>query len=254
MSVDEKISAGRAQLVAALTDIQAALRTERSRRRAGLVRQRHELRRMIDDGYIYSSQAGQDWVIDLGMAGAEGGTFVDVGGYDGVRGSNTLFLEQQRGWTGLLVEPVPAQRLRAERARKCPCLPFAVGPENGTAQFIAVTEGFTQMSGLADSYDPGLLMQVRGDPRHKEELVTVETRTLSSILADNNLMNPDFISLDIEGGEKSVLRSFPFDRHRVQFWAIENNTTDPEIGQIMRANGYTLIEFCGPDDVYRLAT
>ena len=96
-----------------------------------------------------------------------------------------------------------------------------------------------------------MLQTVRDDPRHDEELVTVETRTLSRILTESGIPHPDFISLDIEGGEAAVLKAFPFDQHRVAFWSIENNSKTTEIADIMRANDYDLIEFAGPDELYR---
>jgi hypothetical protein len=107
------------------------------------------------------------------------------------------------------------------------------------------------MSGLAGSYDAGLLAQVRADPRHKERSIRVETRTLSRLLTEAGLPDPDFVSLDIEGGEEAALSAFPFDRHRVGVWAIENNTATPALGGIMRAAGYDLVEFCGPDELWR---
>jgi FkbM family methyltransferase len=207
---------------------------------------------MLDPAFPFASQAGQDAVVDALFRGKEGGTFADIGGFDGVKGSNTLFFEQRRGWTGLLVEPVPEQRAKAARARRCPCLPFAVAAEDGEADFIAVRAGFTQMSGLAGSYDPHLLARVRADPRHREAALRVETRTLSRLLTEAGLPHPDFVSLDVEGGEEAALRAFPFERHRVGAWAIENNGGGAGIGRIMRAAGYDLVEFCGPDEVWRL--
>ena len=97
---------------------------------------------------------------------------------------------------------------------------------------------------------PVLLARIRADPRHVEETITVKTRTLSSILTESGIINPDFVSLDIEGGELAALQSFPFDQHRVGAWAVENNTGSPEIAEIMRKNDYNLVEFCGPDEVY----
>ncbi|ESO03313.1 hypothetical protein HELRODRAFT_173599 [Helobdella robusta] len=35
------------------------------------------------------------------------GFFVEAGGFDGETASNTLFLEVERNWTGLLIEPDP---------------------------------------------------------------------------------------------------------------------------------------------------
>lgn len=250
MTPFERIDAARAELRLAQKELVAHLAQDKSRKRGQVIRQLHDLRHMLETGCPYVSQAGQDVVIDRFFKHKTGGTFVDVGGYDGVTGSNTLFLEQIRGWTGVLVEPVPAQLAKARTARRCPCLPYAVAETDGVADFIEVTQGYTQMSGLSGSYDDGLLAQVRQDPRHKEDVIKVQTRTLSAILTESGIDHPDFISLDIEGGETAALRSFPFDRHRVGAWAIENNTGTPEIANIMVAHGYGLVEFCGPDEIY----
>lgn len=251
MTPDERVSAARSQLRQAQADLGKLLDADKSRRRGNLIRKLHEVRLMLDAGYLYASQAGQDMIVDRIFAQKRGGTFVDVGGYDGATGSNTLFFEQWRGWYGVLVEPVPAQLDKARLVRRCPCLGYAVAATEGSAEFIEISEGFTQMSGLAGSYEPGLLDRVRADPRHKERTLRVETRTLSRILDDSSIPEPDFISLDIEGGEAEVLAAFPFDRHGVGVWAIENNTGTDAIALIMQANGYDLVEFCGPDEIWR---
>ncbi|SHI99950.1 FkbM family methyltransferase [Wenxinia saemankumensis] len=247
----DRLRAGLAALEEAERGLVAALGQERGRRRGEIHRLLHETRRhRLPERYRYASQAGQDHVVDRLLGGRTGGTFADIGGYDGVTGSNTLFFEAWRGWTGILAEPVEAQRAAAARLRRCPCLPYAVAPQDGTARFLAVTGGFTQMSGLLDSYESGLLDRVRADPRHAEAEIEVETRTLDRLLTESGLDHPDFVSLDIEGGEEKVLETFPFSRHNVRVWAIENNTGTPRIGEIMKAAGYVLADFCGPDEIW----
>ena len=250
MSLNERLNATRKELEAMRRELTTHLETFKDRRRGDVIRMLHEVRSMLDPLNAYASQAGQDRVIDRLFGGKRDGTFIDVGGYDGVTGSNTLFFERIRGWTGILVEPVDMFRTKAEQLRSCPCLPFAVSSQNGEARFMAVTRGYTQMSGLIEDYDPNLLEQVRDDSRHVEEEINVKTRTLQSLLEDHDLPNPDFVSLDIEGGEVSALEAFPFDRHRVGAWAIENNSASGNIGDIMRKNDYKLIEYCGPDEIY----
>lgn len=251
MTADDRIAAARRDLSEVLAEQVRLLEGDRTRRRGQINRRIHELRHMLTQGFPYASQAGQDVVVDRLFGARRGGTFVDVDGYDGTTGSNTLFFEMWRGWTGILVEPVPAQLARAQAVRRCPCLGLAVAATDGEAEFLEIAEGYTQMSGLAGSYDPGLLAQVRADPRHRERVLRVQTRTLSRILTEAGLPHPDFVSLDIEGGEAAALAAFPFDRHRVGVWAIENNSGGPEIGRIMQAAGHDLVEFCGPDEIWR---
>jgi len=248
--MSENVTEARRLLRKEARKLTAALKDNTSRSRGQIMRQLHEIQQMLSPLYGYTSQAGQDLVVDQVMKRKRGGTFVDVGGYDGVTGSNTYFLETMRGWTGALVEPVRAQIAKAETMRTCPCIEVAVAPSEGEDDFIEITEGYTQMSGLARSYDEKLLKTVRDDKRHKENVVRVKTKTLSAILHDLDLIHPDFISLDIEGGEIACLKSFPFAEHDVKLWSIENNTGTAEIKQIMETNGYALIEFCGPDEMY----
>ncbi len=250
MTPTERIKAARADLLTAQKDLVEALQSERSRRRGALNRALFEIRQMLSPDVRYFSQAGQDAVVDQVLKHKRGGTFLDIGGYDGVTGSNTFFLEVFRGWTGLLVEPVPANLKNAREVRRCPCLGCAVAAEAGEAAFIEVQAGFTQMSGLAATYDPGLLETVRADPRHAEEIIRVPTRTLANLFEEAGTPRPDFVSLDIEGGEIAVLETLDFDRYRPRLWAIENNTGSSDLPNLMRERGYDLIEFCGQDDIY----
>lgn len=250
MTPNERVAEAQKQLRLAEKEIATALAGNKSRARAPFVRMLHEVRGMLNPSRPYASQAGQDQIVDRILGGKSGGTFVDVGAYDGITGSNSLYFEKWREWTGVMVEPVAAHRETAQAHRIAPCLPYAVAPTEGTAAFMNITTGYTQMSGLTDSYDPALLQRVRDNPHHAENTMTVETKTLSSILAEIGNPHPDYISLDIEGGELAALQGFPFRDHKVLVWSIENNSASSEIPEIMRSNGYDLIEFCGPDEIY----
>ena len=57
----------------------------------------------------YISQIGQDRFIDEFFNKKENGFFVDVGANEGVRISNTYFLEKVRNWKGICIEPLPVE-------------------------------------------------------------------------------------------------------------------------------------------------
>ncbi|MCB5199355.1 FkbM family methyltransferase [Loktanella sp. TSTF-M6] len=250
MTPQDRVNAARKELHEVRQQLSKILKTEKSRKRGPVVRLLHEVASMMTPGFPYASQAGQDQVVDTIFKGKRDGTFVDIGAFNGITGSNSLYFEKWRGWTGTLVEPVKEYRDTAAMWRTAPCLPYAISDSDGEAPFIAVTKGYTQMSGLKGTYDAKLLERVRADPRHAEDSITVPTRTLNALFDEIGVTEVDFVSLDIEGGELAALRAFDFDKYKVGVWAIENNTTARDIAALMREHGYNLAEFCGVDEIY----
>lgn len=251
MKPHEKIQKAQGLLQEAHKELSDFLKTERSRRRGEAMRQIHTISNMLSPAPLFFSQAGQDRVIDRLLGGKTDGIFVDVGGYDGVTGSNSLFFETFRNWSGVLVEPAPTQLRLAQAARKCPCLGYAVAGSSGTEKFMEVIAGYTQMSGFLDSYARDLLEKVRKNPKHQEVIHDLPKVTIQSILVDNSLKEIDFLSLDVEGGEMDILSNFPFDDFEIDIWSIENNQQSSDLPQLMQSKGYELVEFAGVDDIYR---
>lgn len=250
MTPTERVKTARKQLQQAQAELTKRLVTKRNRERAPILRQLHEIMTMLNGQAGYLSQAGQDRVVDHLLHRKQNGTFVDVGAYDGITGSNTAFFEQRRNWRGLMVEPVPKFADMAQRTRQSPCLQCAIADFEGDAELMCIEEGFTQMSGLIQTYKEEILQRVRSNARHKETTIQVKTKTLSTVLTENDIPNPDFVSLDIEGGELAVLQNFPFSSHKVGVWSIENNSMSRDLYDLMIANGYRLTEYCGPDEIY----
>jgi FkbM family methyltransferase len=247
----EKIKQSQKLLEDARQELGAFLQSETGRRRGEALRQLHAITGMLTEANPYFSQAGQDRVVDRLLEEKTGGVFVDVGGYDGIIGSNTLFFEAFRKWSGILIEPSPTQLAKAQVVRRCACLGYAIAGEQGTADFMEITEGFTQMSGFLESYDADLLARVRGDTRHREVIHQLEKKTLAAVLEEQNLRQIDFLSLDVEGGEMEILSGFPFADFEVTMWSIENNSQSSDLPELMRGQGYALVEFAGVDDIFK---
>jgi len=54
---------------------------------------------------ITKGQHNQAFIVDSYLKSMTSGFFVEAGAWDGVYLSNSLFFEQMRNWTGILVEP-----------------------------------------------------------------------------------------------------------------------------------------------------
>ena len=201
----------------------------------------------------YFSQYGQDAFIDAHIFnGKRDGTFVELGGYDGITGSNTLFFEMMRGWRGLLIEPIEAQLNYAASFRQCHCVNALVGRDNGTAEFVEITAGPLQMSGLTETYNESRRAWVEAQPSQSMQTVKRETLRLDQLLSTHHLSTIDYISLDVEGAELMILETFPFDDFLVRCWVIEAAHHREALDRLMKNRGYEWIESIGDDDIFCL--
>lgn len=162
----------------------------------------------------YSQPAtGQDlWVLE--HAPKHGGYFVEIGAYDGLHHSNTWLLESEFGWDGLLVEPNPDmfRKLTANRPN-CALSDKAVYGCNGSGIFIRGD----LYSGMLNTMPRGWL---DGHTARNNPVMEVRTVTLLSLLKQYSCPRViDYLSLDVEGAELSILESFVRDggHDRFQF-------------------------------------
>ncbi len=221
--------------------------------RGKLLQDRWELEKSVGMRPGYFSRGGQDWWLDEKVfKGKRGGTFVELGGFDGLIASNCLFFELVRGWNGVLLEPSPSAHEQAASNRRCTCLQRAIAARSGEAEFLEVTDGYLEMSGLVETFDPRTRSGIKKHPNHKERTIKVPTVSLADLLREQGLEEVDYISMDVEGTELPVVESFPFDRFHVRAWTIENKPRNDAIADAMRKKGYKRVEMLGGDDVFLL--
>lgn len=250
---DENRSQGETYLRKAQHDYRQILEHLPAGHDQGLLAQKAwETEQLLRSSSPYFSQAGQDRYLDEHVFERKrNGVFVEIGAYDGVTGSNCLFFEAMRDWSGLIVEPSPVQFHAMTEFRRSAYVQAAIGPEEDIMDFIHVTQGYTQMSGLSETYDDAILGSVRNNPHHQEEIVKVSTRRLDKLLREHDILQVDYCSLDVEGAELLILSSFPFDAFDISVWTIENTTRTGEIQDLLESNGYRLLTVIGCDEVYQ---
>ena len=197
----------------------------------------------------FFSQFGQDrYLNEHVFQNKRDGVFVDVGAYDGLTGSNTLFFEKFLGWKGVCIEPDAAQFAKLSMVRSCDCVQACIADKDATARFLSVTDGLTMMGGLVDHYEPGDLKMV--SERSGARIVNLATRRLDAVLKERNVTAIDYLSIDTEGSELAILRSFDFAQHKVRALSVENNRNTPQIPEYMQSLGYNRIVRLGVDDIY----
>lgn len=152
------------------------------------------------------------------------GFFVEAGANDGFHESNTYYLERFRGWSGLLVEPIPElfrdclRTRRASRVVNC-----ALVGSNYESQTIELVYG-DLLSQVAHRLSEDAKRQLEGVAQRihlKTYSVTVPARTISSLIDEVGGARVDFMSLDVEGYEAEVLDGLDQSRHRPRLILVE---------------------------------
>ncbi|CAJ1435582.1 unnamed protein product, partial [Effrenium voratum] len=155
-----------------------------------------------------TSQLAQDlWVLSR-LGHVRHGAFLEIGANHPETMSNTFLLEQA-GWQGLCVEPFP----RGDWSTRTAKLVIAAVGDGERQRFLLPGSVW---GGLLQSMDASNLQRLERDyPREKLLMGEVETRSISDILkdwlpgAEQQVIH--FLSIDTEGSELEILRSFPFD-------------------------------------------
>jgi FkbM family methyltransferase len=194
------------------------------------------------------SQFYQDIICLLLNRGKRNGFFVEFGACDGLLISNTLILEREFGWRGILSEPSRAWQSEIKNNRSCAIETRCVWSESGKqvefAEFVG--DDYKTQSGI---------LEESGNSLTASSTYSVETISLFDMLRQHGAPSHiDFISIDTEGSELDILKAFPFDRYSFGFIAVEHHTPHQEaaIKGVLEAVGYKQIlrSISGHDGFY----
>ncbi len=166
------------------------------------------------------------------------GFFVEVGANHPTELSQTWFLEQ-RGWKGILVEPLPAccEKLRAVRTNSIVCEAAAGAPEQVGEATLNVAQSDVWSHLGEENKDLPLAARIK-----------VAVRTLDSILDELRAPPVDLLSIDTEGMEIKVLRGLNLQKRRPALVLLEDHMEALDLYFYMRSTGYKLIKRTGPNN------
>ena len=188
------------------------------------------------------SQLGQDvWILER-LDFKRRGFFVEFGATDGVLLSNTWLLEKKFDWQGICAEPNPNFFKKLKNNRNCTVSNACIGRLSGeTVEFVFADAygGQTRFAAIDQHFEKRKAYVESG------QTATLTTISLHDFLKENSAPRDiDYISIDIEGAEYDVLRSFPFSEWNIRFFTIEHNFSETrgKIRELLASNGYSCVE------------
>jgi FkbM family methyltransferase len=209
-------------------------------RAAGLIRNASDEEALFVRDLVSGRESNADAQQDLWVVHETkhkvGGYFVEFGAADGIIGSNTLLLERDFGWRGILAEPNPVWHDALKRNRSAAIDYRCVFDRTGDQVKFAATKH----AGLATIVD-FVSTDGHAKARAEHQVMEVETVSLNDLLERHEAPHRiDYISIDTEGSELRILEKFDFEKWNVNLFSVEHNLTAREqaLDELMLQKGY----------------
>lgn len=219
--------------------------------------------------YPYYARSGQDKYLNENIfKNKKGGIYVDIGAYDGVESSNTLFFEESCNWNGICVEPLIDAFEKLKENRNCICINKCAASYNGTSKFMHVspsicppsprekgrTSNYEKMSGLIDYYTSEhleIINKIINTYGGTKDIFKCECMDINDILQTLNSKQIDLLSIDTEGSELGILKHIDFSKYQVNVIIVEVLYNKSEFLTFMNSVGYSKIKEVGYDWIFK---
>jgi len=188
--------------------------------------------------------------------------YIEMGALDGKLLSNTFMLEKCAGWHGLLIEPSLAfHKISNFRSNESNIIlnQAICGEVDGRVKFTKSSAddlNKVAISGRPEFFADNFARTFHENKRPDQiETVDVPCNPMAHILEKNQITHIDFWSLDVEGGEVSVLQTVDFTAVEISVILIENAEDDEsdrkrklvaEMHEILKRGGMQPLARVGP--------
>ena len=194
------------------------------------------------------SQIGQSKYIDSLLGSKTNGFFIESGAFDGEGHSNSLFFELERNWQGILIEPIPSlyQTILTKKRNVHVLNACIAGKLPLVAKFRVLHVLSVRVAEMSDAHK----RRMDKEGVNNMPIVHVPCFSLNTIMAALRVENVDYFSLDVEGGEWSVISNLDLKRINIKSFSIEyNGNQGPKnlIKDHLLAQGYKYLKEDGQD-------
>jgi len=195
----------------------------------------------------FYSQQEEDKILYEKYLNYKNGFFIELGAMDGITFSNTKFFEDELNWRGILIEPTRQYDMLIKNRPNCENFNVAISEFEGDIDFL----GYAAIGGLVDSMSD---IHKKNWSLDKSTSFKVKSTPLYKIIKDIKIEKIDLFSIDVEGGEYGVLKTFDWNIP-VSIFLIEmdghNKEKDESCRNILISNGYCFDMKIGLDEVWK---
>lgn len=196
---------------------------------------------------IFHSQFEQDKIINTLLKNKKNGFFIDIGAYDGITYSNSLFFEKQKNWSGICFEPNPISFKKLSQVRNCILINGGISDKEGILTFKAFSgnQELEMLSGFQEFFNENQILRIEeeliNEKNSKTETIKIHTYSLDKVLKDNNVNRVDYCSIDTEGGEYNILKTIDFESIYISTLSVEDNFDSKEVIKYLNSKGFMFV-------------
>jgi FkbM family methyltransferase len=161
------------------------------------------------------SQSQEDWFLNEHIfKNKKGGIYIELGALDGVLYSNTKFFEDSLQWTGILIEPHPEKfkKLQANRPHNF-LFNQLISCHKEPLEFRYFVDYHAAVSGVENTLSQfhfNTFFDNIENQHLPQTKMWIQPMSLTEVVQQTKLTHIDLLSLDVEGHEYEVLKSWDF--------------------------------------------
>jgi FkbM family methyltransferase len=169
------------------------------------------------------------------------GFYVEVGANDGRSFSNTFVLEKTKNWSGILIEPILHKHFESRLYRDASRNKFVYGacvdfsyPDSNVKMYFSNLMTTSEKGNSKDWAEAGSIFL---NPGETVLPFWAPALFLTNVLMEADVRIVDFLSIDVEGAEFSVLNGIDFDKVQINLILIET-PKDSEAVDFLKTKNY----------------
>lgn len=198
--------------------------------------EKHNIDRFANISY---SQEGEDMLLKEIFWNKMNGFYVDIGAHHPRRFSNTCFFYEQKGWSGINIDPIDNMLEIFDTFR-----PKDINLQLGVSDYSGMGKYYKFSEPAINSISENNCVE---DVDGFLGVDKIEVDRLDNILNKYVKHHIDFMSIDVEGLELQVLKSNDWTKYRPDIVLIEqldfsfDELENDEILKFMKQNGYIIL-------------
>jgi FkbM family methyltransferase len=211
---------------------------------------------------MYYSQRQEDIFLNENIfKNKKNGVYIELGALDGVLYSNTKFFEDSLNWKGILIEPHPEKFKLLQKNRPNNFLfNNLISCHKEPLEFRYFVDNHAAVSGVENTlsqhhFDTYFESNDEWIKSLEQNKIFIKPKSLTEIVKSTKLTHIDLLSLDVEGHEYEVLKSWDFSIP-IDVILIETLGAEPEKDELCREiliqNNYKFITKYEHNEIFSL--